>query len=53
MREGRREEVRDEEREDRGRKYTRHMKSQIFLTTKTLTRNHHLVAPKCSKTRLQ
>ena len=52
-REGRKEGIRGEGREDRGRKYTRHLKSQKFLTTKTLTRNHPFVAPKCSKTHLQ
>ena len=50
---GRREGIKGEGREDRGRKYARHMNFQKFLTTKLLTRNHPFVAQKCSKTHLQ
>ena len=33
----------DEGREDRGRKYARHVNFKKFLTTKPLTRNHPLL----------
>ena len=52
-REGRREGIRGEGREDWGRKYVRHMNFQKFLTTKPSTRNHPFLASKCSKTHLQ
>ena len=42
-RQGRREGISGEGREDRGRKYARHMNSQKFLTTKPLTRNHPML----------
>ena len=43
MRKGRRKGIKGERREDRGRKYARHMNFQKFLTTKPLTRNHPLL----------
>ena len=52
-REARRGEIRGEGRQDRGGKYVRHMNFQKFLMMKPSTRNHPLVAPKCSKTHLQ
>ena len=42
-REGRREGISGEGREDGGRKYARHVNFQKFLTTKPLTRNHPLL----------
>ena len=42
-REGGREGISGEGREDRGRKYARDMNFQKFLTTKPLTRNHPLL----------
>ena len=51
-REERREEIRGEGRKDRGTKYMRKYNFQKFLKTKPSTRNHPLVAPKCSKTHL-
>ena len=53
MREGRREGIRGEGKENTGRKYARHMNIQKFLTMKPLTRNHSFVAQKCSKTHIQ
>ena len=52
-REGRRKGIRGEGKEERWRKYARHMNFKKFLTKKSLTRNHPFVAPKSSKTHPQ